>query len=63
MGEADPVVATGPAQLRPEAIGDPEGGADVAEEFGDHVLAAARTDYEATIPTAHRHSIFGAGVP
>ena len=45
------MVATGPAQLRPEAIGDPEGGADVAEEFGDHVLAAARTDDEATILT------------
>ena len=51
MGEADLVVATGPAQLRAEAIGDPEGGADVAEEFYDHVLAAARTDDEATILT------------
>src|SRR5271166_2550598 len=51
MGEADLVVATGPAQLRAEAIGDPEGGTDVAEEFGDHVLAAARTDDEAAILT------------
>ena len=49
MGEADLMVAFGPAHLGAVAIGDPEVGTDVAEEVRDHVLAAAGADDEAAV--------------
>ena len=47
MGEADLMVLGRPSHLGGEAIGDPEIGADIAEEFLDHLLAAGGADDEA----------------
>ena len=62
-GEADLMGAPCPAHLGGEAVGDPDVGAVLAEEVGDHVLAAARPDREAAVPAMVEHQVHQVRLP
>ena len=55
MGESNLLVDFGPHHLGRKPFGDPEVRPDIAEEFHDHILAAARADDEAAVLIVMEH--------